>query len=194
MNIELNFRSDPNRDRTDEASAPNVLLIGNFSGGNGGGAYYHTGNRISVYNNIAWANSSEGQGGDLYFNDGGSQEYINIYNNTFGNIAFFEGNTHSEVNNSNEDPLIDVSYNLGKTSKCIDSGDDDAPELPGIDFNGNKRIARSSVDRGAIEYGSTPPENTNPNDPGNNPTNIASSSSGGGGGGCFIESTMGIVK
>lgn len=32
MNIELNFRSDPNRERSDKAPAPNVLLIGNFSG------------------------------------------------------------------------------------------------------------------------------------------------------------------
>jgi type-F conjugative transfer system pilin assembly protein TrbC len=161
-----------------DLSCINNTLINNSSEGDGGGLYVRTARRIAIHNNIVWANSAQGQGGDLYFDDGGYQEYINVYNNTYQDIAFLEGDTHSEADNSNQDPIIDGAYNLDENSTSIDSGDMEAPGLPETDYNGNKRVAGLSVDRGAIEHNATPDGAINPSD-----TTV----DGGGSSGCFIE-------
>lgn len=167
------------------ATLPTVLnntLINNKSESYGGGFYFYGGSTIYFWNNIAWGNSSTEKGSDVYFYDLWSKR-IKISSNTYGNIAFLEGDTYSEEETSNENPLIDASYQLSENSKCINSGDNDAPDLPTTDYKGNRRISGSTVDRGAIEYGSSPGSAPDPNpDPGED-----NNSGAGGGSGCFVE-------
>jgi type-F conjugative transfer system pilin assembly protein TrbC len=107
-------------------------------------------------------------------------------------------NTHSEGDNLDEDPLLDEDLTPLPGSPCINTGDNDAPELGCGDYNGHKRIHDGTVDRGAIEFGSTDsadpncgdtdPDPNNPTDP-NNPIPTPPSI-GSGGGGCFLGTAL----
>ncbi len=162
----------------------NNTFLGNECEENGGGLYIYTGYRNEIYNNIIWGNSAAGQGGDFYNRI--SNNYLNIFHNTYADKFLGGDGTYSEVGTLNEDPHIGDSYKLEEQSKSIDSGYDDAPHLPATDYHGNERIHNGQVDRGAVEKDSVTAGN-NP-DPGENPIDpITGGSSGGGAGGCFIE-------
>jgi hypothetical protein len=177
----------------------NNTLVKNTADGNGGGAFVelHSMNMVGgcdLFNNIIWNNTAQVQGDDLYFNDQ-SPSYLNIYNNIFADMAFSNGDTYSENRNLNEDPSLDAAY-VPHNPNCINSGDNNAPELSNGDFNGHKRIANATVDRGAIETGSSSP--ADPEDdpekyplpeptPTPTPSPNPKSGSSGGSGGCFIK-------
>ena len=56
-------------------------------------------------------------------------------------------------NLDNEDPLFVGSgdYHLTAPSPCINTGDNNAPDLPTTDKDGNPRIIGGTVDMGAYE-------------------------------------------
>jgi len=157
-------------------------------GGYGGGLYislYQDSATASIYNNIAWNNTTAGSGNDIYVEDDGNGDgtaaTVNLYNNNYGpggNDFGIEvgGSTFHAENNITTDPLfVDVSdpdpsnwdLHLRSTSPCIDAGMNVAPELAATDFEGDPRRidgnydGKAKVDIGADEYG--PLKLTSPN-------------------------------
>ncbi len=151
------------------------------SPGNGGGLYtyleFDSTSAIAsaiadIYNNIIWENSAVfGVGGDLFVNDDGDNNStgstVNLFNNDYSDFDIVIGTTNlSEGNNINQDPLLTADFHLQSGSPAIDTGDNNAPEIPPTDFEGDQRILNGTVDMGADEV--VPPAGD------------------GGGGGCFI--------
>jgi hypothetical protein len=175
----------------------NNTLAENEANENGGGAFVELNSMRMVggcdlFNNIVWNNSAQMEGDDLYFKDV-SPRYLNIMNNVFAEMAFLNGDTFSQSDNLNEDPSLDAAY-IPQNPNCIDSGDSDAPHLSNGDFNGHKRIAGRTVDRGAIESGSwsraDPEPDPSPDStpgPTPTPTDKPKHDSSSGSGGCFIQ-------
>jgi len=137
----------------------------------GGGIWfglYHDFDSASIYNNIIWNNQATNQGHDLYINNDGNDNFVrstvNIFHNDFDQSS---SGTYITLpfpidpsNLNNLDPLfVDASngdYHLQATSPVIDMGDNNAPQLPLTDKEGNPRIVNGTVDMGAYEYGSHP--------------------------------------
>ena len=114
-----------------------------------------------VYNNIVWNNTSP-EGADLYIDNTGDDPFfpvtVNLFNNDFDQSAsgtyIAESFTIDPSNLDNEDPLFvgNGDYHLTASSPCINAGDNDAPDLPTTDKDGNPRIMDGTVDMGAYEY------------------------------------------
>jgi hypothetical protein len=85
-------------------------------------------------------------------------------NNVFSSGAAAYGGTCGDPTGTNgnisADPLfIDPAtsdYHLGAGSPSIDAGDNFAPELPAMDFDGDQRIFNGRVDQGVDEFESFP--------------------------------------
>jgi len=119
------------------------------------GAYLlsHT-NDVYAYNNIVWGNI----GSDFSINAGGNAYgYNNDYSSMSGSWNGGSGN------NINADPKfiktgywdgavwVDGDYHLKGASPCINAGDNSAPSIPSLDFEGDDRIRNDIVDMGADE-------------------------------------------
>ncbi len=120
-----------------------------------GGIYLNLGSNTvqsNIYNNILWGNTAS-YGGDI-FTDNWSGGTVNVYNNDF-DPAKVSGSFTNEGNNINTDPIfVDAAngdYHLTHGSPCIDAGDNSAPFLPAIDFEGDGRVLGIAVDIGADE-------------------------------------------
>jgi parallel beta-helix repeat protein len=147
----------------------NVTIINNTITDNvaetgGGGAWINlirSDYRGYLYNNIIWNNTAS-DGADLYIDNTGDDPFfpviVNLFNNDFDQSAsgtyIAEPFTIDPSNLDNEDPLFVGSgdYHLAVLSPCINSGDNDAPDLPTTDKDGNPRIMGGTVDMGAYEY------------------------------------------
>jgi hypothetical protein len=131
-------------------------------------------NNAVIYNNIIWNNNSA-QGKDLYINNDYNGDWIpspvDLFNNDFDQSP---AGTYIQIpfpldpsNFNNLDPFfvnpVNDDYHMTKDSPCIDAGDNDAPEIPPLDLDGNIRIwdgnndSIAVVDMGAYEYGSISP-------------------------------------
>ena len=135
----------------------NNTISNNKTKGYGGGLYININNTtaiLNLYNNIIWGNTAETGGDDIYLNGYGSKK--NFYNNNVHNIV---GTFDFAGNNIDVAPLFvnteKDDYHLGAGSLCINAGTNDAPELPGLDMDGNPRIGDNVVDIGAYEHSST---------------------------------------
>jgi nitrous oxidase accessory protein NosD len=135
----------------------NNTLSQNQTKGYGGGLYVDINNTtaiLNLYNNIIWGNTADNGGGDIYLNGYGSKK--NFYNN---NVHEIVGTFDFAANNIDVAPLFvnteKDDYHLGAGSLCINAGTNDAPEIPGLDFDGNPRIGDNTVDIGAYEHSST---------------------------------------
>jgi hypothetical protein len=143
----------------------NNTVQGNTSSNVGGGVFASlaTGERIDIYNNIVWDNQAV-QGADLYLNNDDDTDSVpatvNIFNNDFDQSA---GGTFIQIpflidpsNLNNVDPLfVDASndnYHLQVGSQVIDIGNNNAPNIPPTDRDGNPRIINGVVDMGAYEF------------------------------------------
>ncbi|MBN1847275.1 MAG: choice-of-anchor D domain-containing protein, partial [Deltaproteobacteria bacterium] len=108
-----------------------------------------------IYNNIIWGNVSSVVG-DLYMSD--LSAMINLYNNNLVDYLVVDGTNFVEEDNINEDPSLDIDFALLTGSPCIDAGENNAPEIPLLDLEGNDRIidgdldGTAYVDIGAHEY------------------------------------------
>jgi len=150
----------------------NVTLINNTLTGNsaeedGGGAYLTLNNNnytCVVYNNIIWNNDAS-EGADLYVVNRGSNPFIPVPVKLFNNDLDQSANgtyiavpfTIDSSNLNNIDPLFVGSGDLHLTaeSSCINTGSNDAQDLPNTDRDGNPRIVDEAVDMGAYEYQGT---------------------------------------
>ena len=117
----------------------------------------------NLYNNIIWNNTAP-EGTDFYIDNTGDDPFfpatVNLFNNDFDQsasgtyIAF--PFTIDPSNLDNADPLFvgGGDYRLTSLSPCINTGDNDAPDPPSTDKDGNPRIVGGTVDMGAYEFGS----------------------------------------
>ena len=119
---------------------------------NGGGAYFElmgSTELLHVHNNIIWGNTAD-SGGDVYLTGYGAERdsYNNNYHDMWGLWDF-------DVSSLDVDPLfVDApngNYHLRANSLCVNAGNNDAPELPLVDKDGNVRIGDGVVDIGAYE-------------------------------------------
>jgi len=134
----------------------NNTLSENKTKGYGGGLYVDINNTttiLNLYNNIIWGNKAETGGSDIYLNGYGSKK--NFYNN---NVHEIVGTFDFAANNIDVAPFFinteNDDFHLGAQSLCINSGTNDAPEIPGLDMDGNPRIGDNAVDIGAYEHSS----------------------------------------
>ena len=151
----------------------NNTITGNTAGGSGGGIYvwlyggWGNSDTARIYNNIIFNNKADTDGYDLYIINDGDDDLlaspVNLYNNDFDQSA---AGTYIQIpfsidasNLDNEDPLFvgDDNYHLIADSPCINAGDNDAPDLPDTDKDGNPRITGGIVDMGAYEYDPSTP-------------------------------------
>jgi hypothetical protein len=129
---------------TNLAKIVNCTIVGNAS--TLGGGIISGNSTPSVTNSSVWTNSPD----QIYGNaiaGGGTVTYCDVQGGWPG-----EGNIDS-------DPLfVDpiVNYHLTGTSPCINTGNNDAANLPATDKDGLPRIVDGTVDIGAYEFSSGP--------------------------------------
>jgi hypothetical protein len=140
----------------------NNTFYNNQSSVTGGGmtaSYLADNSYLDCYNNIFWNNSSK-YGSDIYvetdIDDNNVAATVNCFNNDLSDISVTDPNNFNQGNNINADPLFadaaNGDFHLTATSPCIDAGDNNAPSLPGTDFEDDPRIINGTVDMGADEY------------------------------------------
>ena len=131
----------------------NNTVTGNAASDSGGGVWLIFNNIVDTYNNIIWGNTAP-MGGDIYLEGSGT---ANGYNNDYSSMS---GSWTNSGSNINDDPdfVGGGDYHLTGDSPCIDTGDNNAPNIPLIDFEGYPRIWDGNddstfvVDMGAYEY------------------------------------------
>jgi hypothetical protein len=147
----------------------NNTVWGNTSGHYGGGAsiQMRDNNSAHIYNNIFWQNQGDGEGNDLWVNNIGGDVFL--YNNDLGmNADFVSGQSadfyietparYQHGANFRGDPGLSADFHIGPLSPCVDTGYNNAPNLPALDFEGDPRIISGKsggpaiVDVGADEF------------------------------------------
>jgi len=145
----------------------NNTLTGNTAEAEGGGVWLKlndNNNPGNLYNNIIWNNTAP-EGADLYIDNTGDDPFfpvtVKLFNNDFDQSSsgtyISEPFTIDPSNLDNANPLFVGSgdYHLTASSPCINTGDNDAPDLPSTDKDGNPRIIGGTVDMGAYEFEAT---------------------------------------
>jgi|GEM_PF-1545605 len=133
----------------------NNTLVGN-SAGSGGGIYCVFASP-TITNSILWNNLA-----------GAGAEACLVYSSTltisYSDVANGQAAVYIEAGSVldwgagmiDSDPLFvdlaDDDYHLTYDSACKDAGDNSAPHLPQVDFEGNPRIVGGAADMGADEY------------------------------------------
>ncbi|ETR67425.1 MAG: hypothetical protein OMM_05141 [Candidatus Magnetoglobus multicellularis str. Araruama] len=101
--------------------------------------------KIYIANNIIWGNDD---GGDIDLSGG----IVELYTNNYKGI---EGSFKTSIGNIDQDPSFvapeEGDYHLSLGSPCINSGYNEASNLPATDKDGNSRIINDFVDMGAYE-------------------------------------------
>jgi len=150
-----------------EAVITNNTIYGNSSIGNGGGIMLETRNddlSLFINSNIIIENSADGSGNDIYIDndEDGNGVYgaVELLNNNFdqSSAGFFVAEPVIRINPdpsnlNDQNPLFSGidDFHLTVGSPCIDTGNNDAPELPLYDLDGEARIMDGIVDMGAYE-------------------------------------------
>jgi YD repeat-containing protein len=138
--------------QTKDATIVNNTIVGNTAN-SGGGLYLQPYmGVVEIWNNIIWNNTAP-SGGDIAFDTGAST--FNAFNNDF-DPAKVSGAFSAQGGNLNVDPLFldqaSGNYHLAANSPMIDAGLNTAPNIPGIDINGESRITGGIIDIGADEF------------------------------------------
>ena len=125
----------------------------------------------NIYNNIVWNNNAT-LSADIYINNDGDGDFlpsmVNLFSNDFDQSSV---GTYIQrpftIDHSNLDKVDPMfvgggDYHLTADSPCIDTGTNESPSLPDIDFEGDQRIldgdhdGSAKVDIGADEFVPTP--------------------------------------
>ena len=144
-----------------------------------GGGMYNDASSPDLTNCSFASNSADDSGGGMYNASASSPALTNciLWDNTPDQVSNSSSSpvvTYSDVEggypgetNINENPLFvdpdNGDYHLGPDSPCIDVGDNDAPNLPLYDFEGDIRIldgdgdGTATVDMGVDEVSETTP-------------------------------------
>ncbi|NVM24420.1 MAG: right-handed parallel beta-helix repeat-containing protein [Desulfobacterales bacterium] len=141
-----------------------------ITGNNDSGIYNKDSSLSTITNNIITGNrkgiENNGASPNISYNDvwGNTTNYYGCSagpHDTSANPLFVEAG-YWDNGGTPEDPSDDFwvegDYHLQAGSDCIDAGWNDAPDLPGTDFDGNPRIVDGDgdemavVDMGAFEY------------------------------------------
>jgi hypothetical protein len=144
----------------------NNIFYANQAESNGGAirAWLYTSDSIArIYNNILWMNAAPG-GADLWIDNNWDDDLltslVELFNNDFDQSSigtYIKAPFTIDPSNLDKaDPLFVDAPNgdlhLSGWSPCIDMGNNNAPELPPTDKDGNPRIFEGKVDIGAYEY------------------------------------------
>ena len=145
------------------------------SAGSYGGGIFNLGASAALTNCTFWGNSADAEGGAMYSGVGSSGALTNciLWRDTPEEIFRYDVAaspviTHSDVQggypgdgNIDDDPLfVDPDHgdlHLGPCSPAVDKGDNSAPHLPALDFEGDARIldgdgnGTATVDMGVDE-------------------------------------------
>lgn len=143
----------------------NNTIAENVAKNRGGGVYVliSTNETVYFYNNIIWGNKADNGGDDIQLTNLLNEGYAYAYNNDY---SLFGGAWTLAAGNINADPqFVDPAtddWHLSAGSPCIDTGINEALQLPLTDRDGNRRVfdgngdGNAIVDMGAYEYESSP--------------------------------------
>ena len=139
------------------AAIQNNTIVGNSADRSGGGIAQCSG---TITNCILWGNAADV---DAQLRDSGQPTYSCIQgwsDDRDGNISDAPSFVDAAGGDGDPETYQDNDYRLSPDSPCIDAGDNSLLDPPGLDLDGNLRIAfgRTSltVDMGAYEYNSRP--------------------------------------
>ncbi|MBU0756378.1 MAG: right-handed parallel beta-helix repeat-containing protein [Planctomycetes bacterium] len=174
-----------------EISTSTVIMINNTLAGNsaqrsGGGGLAASDTDLTVVNSIFWNNDGGGNGNQIQLYDvptlttiscsdiqggyGGGLEEADVYREDATHILNWGPGMIDadplfvDPDGLDDDPLTweDNDFHLSIGSPCVDSGDNNAPDLPSFDFEGDNRVIDGDgdfvavVDMGADELLATP--------------------------------------
>ena len=141
----------------------NCSFLGNSAVGVGGGMY-SDGSSPSL-TNCTFSGNTAATGGGMY-NDGSSPTVTNcilwgdspdeIFNNESEPVVTYSDiqGGHRGTGNIDADPFFvdpgSGDHHLGPGSPCVDAGTNDAPNLPGYDFEGDSRVIDGDRDGTAV--------------------------------------------
>jgi len=147
-----------------ELTITNNTIAGNSAGDAGGGMYIeitYNSDTAHVYNNIIYQNTAASGGNDVYIDNDPNGDFIcsifTLYNNDFDQSAtgtFIKCPYTIDASNLNNIAPIfagSADYHISLSSPCINTGNNDAPDLPETDKDGNPRIIGGIVDMGCYE-------------------------------------------
>lgn len=131
---------------------------GTWSSDGGGGIHSSAYCGLTVTNSIFWGNTAVASGNELFC----GPYYCNIsYSDVEGGQSSVIGYLNWGDGMIDADPIfVDPGandYRLDSSSPCADMGDNNAPNLPDFDFEGDPRIGNGIVDIGADELSGPPP-------------------------------------
>jgi len=136
----------------------NNTICGNMASNKGGGIYCRNNSSPNLSNNILWNNDAS-EGPEIWIGGQYSPSTLTIsYSDVEGGQASVYLQPGSTLNWGpgmiDSDPLfVDTdNFHLIWDSPCKDAGDNTAPEVPNVDFEGDPRIAYGDVDMGADEF------------------------------------------
>jgi len=142
----------------------NNTITENVAKNRGGGVYVviDTNETVYFYNNIIWGNQADNGGADIQVTNPASEGFAYAYNNDYSSVS---GAWTQAAGNINADPQFVApttdDWHLSSSSPCIDTGANEALQLPLADRDGNRRVfdgngdGNAIVDMGAYEYGSS---------------------------------------